>query len=189
MKRFAWIALAASAGLGQPAVRDLDGRVRQPFAPTAIASVLVFVTSDCPISNAYAPEIDDVCRAYRSKGIDCLLLYEDVAIAPAAARAHLEAYRLAAIPAAIDRDRAIARAAGASVTPEAVLVDAAGATRYRGRIDNLYADLGRRRPAATVHDLRDAIDALLAGRPIAQPRTEAFGCYITSLPGRPKESR
>ena len=189
MKGFAWIVVAAATGLGAPAVRDLDGRLWQPFAPQARATLLLFVTSDCPISNAYAPEIGDVCRAYRSKGIDCLLLYEDAGIAPAGARAHRDDFRLAEIPAAIDGDRALARAAGASVTPEAVLVDSTGAARYRGRIDNLYADLGRRRPAATVHDLREAIDALLAGRPIARPRTEALGCYITPSPGRSKESR
>jgi hypothetical protein len=130
-----------------------------------------------------------VCRAYATKGIDCLLLYEDPGIAPAAARAHLDAYRYSGTPAAIDGDRAIARATGASITPEAVLIDSAGATRYRGRIDNLYVDLGRRRQAATVHDLRDAIDALLAGRPIGQPRTEAFGCYITPSPDRSEKSR
>ena len=97
-------------------------------------------------------------------------------------RTHLEAYRYAGVAAAVDGDRAIARAAGASVTPEAVVVDRAGAVRYRGRIDNLYVDLGRRRHAATVHDLRDAIDAVLAGRPVATPRTEALGCYIPLQP-------
>jgi hypothetical protein len=179
MKALLWIAMALLTGAGSPAIRDLDGRLRHPFEPAGAATLLVFLTSDCPISNAYAPEIQDVCRTYATKGIDCLLLYEDPRIATAAARAHLDAYRYSGTSAAIDGDRAIARAAGASVTPEAVLIDAAGATRYRGRIDNLYVDLGRRRHAATVHDLRDAIDALLAGRPIAQPRTEAFGCYIT----------
>jgi hypothetical protein len=189
MTRLAWMVTAVTVGIGTPAVRDLDGRVRHPFAPAGRASVLIFLTSDCPISNAYAPEIQDVCRASAPKGVDCLLVYEDPGISPAAARAHREAYRYAGLPAAIDTDGAIARTATASVTPEAVLIDAAGATRYRGRIDNWYADLGRRRPAATVHDLRDAIEALLAGRPIAHPRTDAFGCYINASPGRSKESR
>ena len=52
---------------------------------------------------------------------------------------------------------------------------------YRGRIDNVYAALGKRRPEATEHDLRKALDEVLSGRPVAEPRTQAIGCYIPSL--------
>src|SRR4051794_37785326 len=134
----------ASAALGPPVVRDLDGHVRHPFAPVT-ASVLIFLTSDCPIANAYAPEIQGICRVYGSQGVDCLLLYEDSRISSAAVRAHLEAYRYSGVPAAIDGERAISQAAAATVTPQAVLIDRAGVTRYSGRIDNLYVDVGRRR--------------------------------------------
>ena len=186
----ALIANAVTAGFlaGSPAIRDIDGRLHRPFEMADRTSVLLFVTSDCPISNAYAPEIQRVCAAYASKGVRCLLLYEDARITPAAVRIHLDAYRYAGVAAAADGARAIARAAGASITPEAVVVDRTGTVRYRGRIDNLYADLGRRRQSATVHDLRDAIDAVLAGRPVATPRTEALGCYIPPPPRRSKES-
>lgn len=50
--------------------------------------------------------------------------------------------------------------------------------RYRGRIDNLYINIGRTRQQVTSHDLTDALDAVLAGRPVKQPTTEALGCYI-----------
>jgi hypothetical protein len=50
--------------------------------------------------------------------------------------------------------------------------------KYRGRIDNQYAALGKPRRVVTVHDLRDALDALVAGRPVVHPETEAFGCVI-----------
>lgn len=183
------IALTAGSLAGSPAIRDIDGRLHTPFAPGGRASVLLFLTSDCPISNGYAPEIQRLCAAYASQGMRCLLLYEDVRITPAAVRTHLAAYRYAGVAAAVDGDRAIARAAGASVTPEAVVVDRAGTVRYRGRIDNLYVDLGRRRHVATVHDLRAAIEAVLADRPVATPRTEALGCYIPTDPGRSEESR
>jgi hypothetical protein len=162
-----------------PVVRDLDGRLRRPFEPSGTASLLIFVTSDCPISNGYAPEIRNVCSGYAPKGVDCLLVYEDPGLDAAAARDHLAAYRYGRMAAAIDRERAVARAAMASVTPEAVLIGADGAIRYRGRIDNLHVAPGRRRPAATVHDLRDALDAVVAGRKVAQPVTEAVGCFIT----------
>ena len=45
-------------------------------------------------------------------------------------------------------------------------------------LDNRYIALGKSRPAATVHDLREALDAIVAGKPVAHPRTEAVGCYI-----------
>lgn len=183
------IALTAGALAGPPAIRDIDGRLHRPLEAADHASVLFFITTDCPISNGYAPEIQRLCSAHARRGVRCLLLYEDVRITPAAARAHLGAYRYAGVAAAVDGDRAIARAVGASVTPEAVVVDRAGTVRYGGRIDNLYVDLGRRRPAATVHDLRDAIDAVLSERPVTAPRTEAFGCYIPPQPRQPEASR
>jgi len=170
--------VAVEASSGVAAVRDLDGGVHRPFAASGRVKVLVFVTSDCPISNGYAPEIQRVCGAYETRGVDCLLLYEDMDIGSSAARQHRAAYGLASIPAAIDADRAIARAGGATVTPEAVVIDPPGTVRYRGRIDDTYAALGRRRPAATRHELIEALDAVLAARPVPRPKTDAVGCFI-----------
>jgi hypothetical protein len=59
-----------------------------------------------------------------------------------------------------------------------VVLDATGEIRYRGRIDNRYEALGRPRRVVTIRDLRDALDAVLAGRPVARPETTALGCYI-----------
>lgn len=64
------------------------------------------------------------------------------------------------------------------MTPETVVIDRAGAVRYRGRIDNFYVAFGRSRQVVTVHDLRDALDAVLAGNPVANPTTEPIGCFI-----------
>ena len=80
--------------------------------------------------------------------------------------------------AAIDADGALASRVHASITPEAVVVDRRGAIRYRGRIDNFYAALGRPRQSVTAHDLRDALGAIAAGRMVASPETEPVGCYI-----------
>ena len=66
---------------------------------------------------------------------------------------------------------------GAERTPEVFVLDESRAVRYRGRVDDQYA-IGVHRPAPTAHDLADAIEALLGGRPVATPRTEAAGCKI-----------
>ena len=173
---------AASDGLQ---VRGVNGQAFVLFAPKGPASVIFFVATDCPISNWYAPTIQQVCREYSSRGVDCTLMYEDVdlgqtpAALDAAVRTHLREYRYDAMTAAVDRTRVVAKRAKATITPQVVLVDRAGAIRYRGRIDNAYADLGKPRQHVTSHDLRVSLDAVLAGRPVPAPETEALGCYIT----------
>ena len=139
------------------------------------------MSTDCPVSNAYAPEIQRVCAAYRSKRVSCALIYEDVHVSAADVRRHLDEHQYQQIPAAIDADASLARRVNASITPETVVIDRAGAVRYRGRIDNFYVAFGRSRQAVTVHDLRDAIDAVLAGKAVTAPLTQAIGCFI--VPG------
>lgn len=119
-----------------------------------------------------------MCSAYRAKGVTCALLYEDPRVTAAEVRQHIGEHNYQNIPAAIDADASVAVRVHASVTPETVVIDHAGAVRYRGRIDNFYVAFGRSRQVVTVHDLRDALDAVLAGKPVASPVTEPIGCFI-----------
>ena len=162
-------------------IRAIDGTLLRPLEPSGVANVLFFVATDCPVSNAYAPEIQRVCTAYRSKGIACALVYEDVGVKADTVRRHIADHHYAHIPAAIDADASLAARVNASVTPETVVVDRLGAVRYRGRIDNFYVAFGRSRQVVTVHDLRDALDAVIAGKSVAAPATEPIGCFI--VPG------
>jgi thiol-disulfide isomerase/thioredoxin len=165
---------------------DIDGRPLNAFAPAGAASVIFFIATDCPISNSYAPEIQRICKDYAAHDVSCALMYEDVDLdlspsashLDAAVRRHLQEYRYSAIPAAIDRSRTMAKRAKASVTPQAVVIDRLGKVRYRGRIDNFYAALGQTRREVTARDLRDAVDAVLSGRPVQHAETEAVGCFI-----------
>jgi hypothetical protein len=163
-----------------PTLRDLSGALLNPFHPKGAASILFFIASDCPISNGYAPTIQEICRDYAGKGVQCAVFYEDIGIGSASATKHLNDYAYRGIPAAIDADRRISDYAKATVTPEAVLVDAKGEIRYRGRINNFYAALGRPRRQVTQHDLKDALNAVLSGKPVPNPETKALGCYIVS---------
>ena len=166
-------------------IRNLDGRPVQLLGPSARASAVFFIATDCPISNWYAPTIQQVCREYAARGVDCALVYEDVDLGASpkplddSVRKHLEEYRYGAtFPATVDRTRAVAKRAKATVTPSVVLVDRAGEIRYRGRIDNAYADLGKPRQKVTSHELRDALEAVTSGQRVATPESEAVGCYI-----------
>src|SRR5262245_46476701 len=127
------IAAAAAAEQARDVhIHDVTGRVLKPFATGTSASVVFFVATDCPVSNAYAPEIQRVCREYGPRGVGCSLLYEDLDTSATPTtldrqvRAHLSEYKYAGMPAAIDRDRSAASAVNASVTPTAVVVDGAG---------------------------------------------------------------
>lgn len=183
-----WIALAALLALAAcishrdpgpwPRLQDLDGRWHQPSAPAAArATVIVFVATDCPIANSYAPEVRAIVRQHAEAPLRFYLVHADRTLDAATARRHAEAYHLPA-PILLDRDRSLAHALGARVTPEAFVLDEHGAVAYRGRIDDAWADLGVRRTVTTTHELRDAIAALLEGKPPTTPRTEPIGCVL-----------
>lgn len=166
--------LPASAAV----LRDVDGHDHLlPADPGAKATVMYFVTHDCPISNRYGPEIRRICDEYSQRGVRCVMAYVDPLIGPEEIQQHRRAYA-AEQPAVHDKDHFLANLAGATVTPESAVFDDAGKLVYLGRIDNLYAALGTPRRKATEHDLRDALDDLLAGRAVSRPRTQAVGCFI-----------
>jgi len=173
----AWAAAGASLG-----VRDIDGREINPLTPSGAASVLFFITHDCPIANSYAPEIQRICSDYSSKGVSCSLVYVDPTLDQSGVRKHLAEYRFNAdVTAILDRTHTLVDATHATITPEAVVVSHDGAIVYRGRIDNLYAGLGKPRRQATQRDLRIALDEVLSGKPVTPAETQPVGCYIPAL--------
>jgi hypothetical protein len=160
-------------------IRDVDGHERKPLQPDGPADVLFFVTNDCPIANSYAPEIQRICGEYQAKGISCTLVYSDLSLDDAAVRKHHADFGYPQnIPAVRDTAHKLADATGATITPQAVIVGKNGKVLYRGRIDNFYAALGKPRRMATEHDLRQALDEVLAGKPVTHSQTQAVGCYI-----------
>ena len=160
------------------AIHDINGGLRSPLKPEGKASVLFFITSDCPISNSYAPEIQRICSEYSPRQVSCDLVYVDPDLTTAAVKKHVQDFGYAAVPAILDSSQKLVKAAGATITPEAAVIGPSGQVLYRGRIDNVYAALGKRRPEATEHDLRKALDEVLSGKPVSTPQTQAIGCYI-----------
>ena len=79
-----------------------------------------------------------------------------------------------------DISQKLVQLTGATVTPEVAVMRGAQVL-YRGRIDDRYVDFGKDRPEPTSHDLEDALDALIAGKPVAQKQTRAIGCIISDL--------
>lgn len=141
------------------------------------ATVLLFVTTDCPITNAYAPEIKRIWEAYADKKVAFYLVYADPELKAAAVRQHVKDYRLPC-PALLDPDHRLVHFTQAAITPEAVILAPDGRRLYKGRIDDRYIDFGKARYAATTHDLRAALNAILLGRSVPHPITKAVGCFI-----------
>jgi hypothetical protein len=176
------LVLIAGGASAQERVR-LDGSAADPRrAPPGVnAVVFVFTSTDCPISNRYAPEVRRLAKRFGPEGVAFRLIYPNPSDVPEAIRDHMTAFEYAGATQAFhDPDHALVKFAGATVTPETV-VYASGRIMYRGRIDNRYVDLGRDRPAPTVHDLADALLAVLSDKPVAHPVTQAIGCFIADF--------
>ncbi|HUP38538.1 MAG TPA: redoxin domain-containing protein [Vicinamibacterales bacterium] len=143
-------------------------------------TVLVFISADCPISNRYAPELTRLHAEFAANGIRFRLVYPNPLDDDAVIEKHLKAYGL---PPVAERDRAheLVKKTGATITPEAVVLDAREQIVYRGRIDDRFVELGRERTSPTTRDLRNAITAALAGRQVSPARTQAVGCYIADM--------
>ena len=177
------IAMVATRGDG-PLLRDIDGT---PYGtlerPTQGRwSVLFYLTPDCPIANQYAPEIRRICDKYESSGAECYLVYADPSLSTDAVRKHARDFHDARYPAILDAGYRLVDAAGATVSAETAVFSNQGKLEYRGRIDDFNADLGVPRQRATSHDLREALDALVAGRSVPNPRTRTVGCLLPTRP-------
>src|SRR5262249_32656690 len=145
------------------------------------AIVFLFTSTDCPISNRYAPEVRRIAERFAPQGVVFRLVYPSPADDAAAIREHMKAFSYeGATDALRDPKLALVKFSGATITPGAV-VDAGGRIVYRGRIDDRYVDLGLERPAPTTHDLADAVATIVAGKPVQQATTQAVGCFIADL--------
>jgi len=166
------------AAFGQTlAVAAIDSAEVHIPNPDKSATVLLFLSTDCPIANKYAPEIRRIQRRFEKKSVVFLRVYDDTYHDVEDLREHTEEYDYA-MPAILDSAQQIIRRSGATITPEAVVLDKNGAIVYRGRIDDRFIDFGRYRQHAQSRDLIDALNATLNGEAPPNPRTKAIGCFI-----------
>ena len=145
--------------------------------------VVVFVTTTCPIANATMPSIQRLHETARRLGADLVLVHPDPLVTPGQAFEHAHRRKLE-MDILLDADQRLARSLGARVVPEAFVLqrtDDGWMERYRGPVDDLYAGVGRRRRAATVFHVDDALRRIRAGLPVEQPRRKAHGCAIERM--------
>lgn len=135
-------------------------------------TVFIFVSTRCPVSNGYNERMEKLAADYKARGINVVGINANSTETADDVKAHATTNHLT-FPVLKDVGNKVADIFGAQHTPEAYLLDASGKLVYRGRIDN-----GRSAEDATSNDLRNALDEVLAGKPVTKAEALAFGCSI-----------
>ncbi len=178
------LALVDQASAAPPAIGDappdftlttLDGK---PFslsqaARSQKAVVLMFIATKCPYSNAYNVRMREMTAAYGPKGVLFVGINSNKTEPAEEARSHARTNGHG-FPIMKDPENKVADLYDAKRTPEVFVVDQEGKLRYHGRIDENYEDAAK----VTSPDLKNALDAMLAGKSIEKAETKAFGCTI-----------
>jgi peroxiredoxin len=136
-------------------------------------TVVMFIATKCPYSNAYNERMESMAKAYGEKGVGFLGINSNYSEPVDQIVAHAKEHGFT-FPVLKDEKNIVADQYAATKTPEILVVDPEGKVLYHGRIDENYEDpTGVKEP-----DLKNALDAALAGQPIPAPTTKAFGCSI-----------
>lgn len=144
------------------------------------AIVVVFLDTDCPVAQQYVETLLALHKQYGPKGVHLYGVYPNARTTVVAMAQHAHDQDLP-FPVFLDRQQKLAKLLEVSVTPEVVVVDARWNLVYQGAIDNQFKK-GGKIATATEHYLRDAIEAVLADKPVAQEFVRASGCPLEDLP-------
>lgn len=179
------VTLLAAPAAAYPYGVDLNGHsVPSLTNKQTRAVVLLFVASDCPISNRYVPQIRRLEGEFGPQHVAFWVIYPNPGDTASIIRQHQKDYGTLGNEIR-DPDHMLVRLSHARITPEAaVLVPGQQGFReiYVGRIDNRYIDFGQQRPQATQHDLQQAIEAAVHGNAAPRPTGRPVGCFIVNLP-------
>ena len=135
-------------------------------------AVLIFISVQCPVSNGYNERMEKLAQDYKAKGVNVIGINSNATEAAAVVKAHAAEKHLTFTVLKDDGNK-IADRLGATRTPETYVIDAGGKLVYHGRIDN-----SQNTANITANDLREALDEMLAGKPISKTGGAAFGCTI-----------
>ena len=181
----AWLGLAGDRpidrGVGEPvadvSLKDAAGKaVRLRDLAGEKATVVVFVATGCPVGDLYLPRLGELAREYGPKGVNFVAIDSSRGEEPRQVAEHMDRHG-AAFPVLIDGGHAAADALMAERTCECLVIDAGHRLRYRGAIDDQYTRTAHKDRPARRH-LAEALDAVLAGREVADKATPVSGCPI-----------
>ena len=172
-------ALAEGPAIGSAAppisLTTIDGKPFSLADATKANSLVVvmFISTQCPYSNGYNGRMKDMATAYSKKGVQFVGINSNKTetVQDAVDHAKKNGHTFTILK---DPGNKVADLYDAKHTPEIFVVDKDGKLRYHGRIDENYEDPGK----VSSPDLKNALDALLAGQTVAKTETKAFGCTI-----------
>ncbi len=165
--------LAVGEKLTPFSLRDYTGKdVDIRSFGTSKAVVVIFMATQCPVSNAYNERMAALASDYTAKGVTVVGINANKQESVAEIADHAKQHGFS-FPILKDTGNVQADRLGAAVTPEAYVFDPTWTLRYHGRIDD-----DRSGKSIKSHDLRAALDALVAGQDPPVKETKAFGCTI-----------
>jgi peroxiredoxin/mono/diheme cytochrome c family protein len=148
------------------------------------AIVVIFLGTECPLSNDYLAELAALHKTYSEKGVRFVGVNSNRQDTPEKVKEHARKHAVP-FPVVKDPGNKVADLFAAKRTPEAFLLDGSGKVLYQGRIDDQFG-VGYRRPGKpSRQDLAEALNEVLAGKAVSKPKTEAAGCFIARV-ARPK---
>lgn len=139
-------------------------------------TLLIFISVQCPVSNAYNERMAELARDYAARGFNVIGVNANRTEPADTVARHAQEHGLN-FTVVKDADNRVADYLGASFTPETYLFDANWVLRYHGRIDD-----SKQLSAVSSRDLRAALDSVAAGKPAPVAETKAFGCTIKRVP-------
>jgi len=163
-------------------ILDLKGSAHHlGCRPERKALALVFLSTECPIANGYIPELNRLHARFESEhsGVELYGVISSRSTTREQAAKHSEEYQ-PSFPVLFDASGDLAAELQPTHTPEAFVFDHLGKLIYRGRIDDTYAGLGKRREKASQHDLADAISAAVNHKAPVAPQADPVGCRFES---------
>jgi peroxiredoxin len=167
----------SSISIGQPVadfkLPDVEGREHSLLSLKGKnGTVIIFLSAQCPVVRAYNERIEKLAEDYRARGVNVVGINSNVTESIDDIRRHISENKFSFVVLR-DTGNKVADMLDAQHTPETFFLDAGNKLVYHGRIDN-----NRNATMVQSNDLRDAIDATLAGKPVAKTEAAAFGCSI-----------
>jgi peroxiredoxin len=157
-------------------LKQLDGKPASFSTLKGNVTVVIFISVQCPVSNSYNQRMIALYRDYSPKGVKFIFVNANHTEPAAAVEEHARQHNFE-FAVFKDENNVVADEFGATVTPETYVIDSSGTLRYHGSIDN-----SQNESRVTSLRLREALDAVLAGKQPPQTETKAFGCSIKRAP-------
>jgi mono/diheme cytochrome c family protein len=170
-----------NVGVDQLQILDVAGTIHELGDTDGLAgTVFVFISSECPISRKYVPELNRLSDAAAEKRLAFYAVLSDASISRVDAAKFIDEFSVS-FPVLFDTSGDLAETFQPTHVPEAFVIRPQGQLVYRGRIDDLYADVDKKRIQASQRDLLAAIISVAAGKEVPVARTKAVGCKFESF--------